>query len=150
MLILINGNTIGEQIQLNRMNRRNLENELNKEFGRVENLLNHLKRNKQLYLKLVVMIAILLMCCPKSVVLAMDVDQAIRKIDKFGTQILRLTQVIAYWAVLLTTSKDCVQTAMSGDKKQIAGAAIKGVMIMGIIYFLPEFFDMMKSMVESE
>lgn len=151
MMLIINGNTIGEHITLNRASRRNkrsLENELERELGRVECLLNHLKRNKRLYLRLVFMIAVLLMNSSPTVVMAMDVDEAIAKINTFGEQLLKLTQVIAYWAVLLGTCKKCTETAMMGDRKQIIGEAMKGVMIMGIIYFLPELFDMMSSMVD--
>lgn len=152
MMLIINGNTITEQIQLNRENKRRLERinseeALDKEYNRIEGLLNHVKKNRRLYMKLVYVTAILLFNANPVIVMAMNVDDAISKIDKFGNQILKLIQVIAYWVVLIGTVKKCTETAMIGDRKQIIGEALKGVMIMGIIYFLPELFDMMKEMV---
>lgn len=149
MMLLINGNTIGEHIAINRESRRSLENKLNKECGRVECLLNHLKKNKRLYLKLVFMVSLLFFQGSPIVAMAMDVDDAIRKIDTFGHQLLRLIQVIAYWTVLLSTSKKSIEIAMVGDRKQVLSEALKGVVIMGIIYFLPELFDMMHSLVQN-
>lgn len=155
MMLVINGNTITEQIQLNRENKRRLERinsecALDKEYNRIEGLLNHVKKNRRLYMKLVYVTAVLLFNANPVIVMAMNVDDAISKIDKFGNQILKLVQVIAYWVVLIGTCKKCTETAMMGDRKQILGEALKGVMIMGIIYFLPELFDMMKEMVDGQ
>ena len=165
MMILVNSNTLGEQIKLsaeakmmNRESKRQLDRELEKAFGWVENLLNHLKKNKRLYLKLVVMLAMLFInvnpwiALPKNIgnvlTMSMNIDEAIAKINKIGTQFLKLANVIAYWVVLLLTGKRCIETAMIGDQKKVINVALQGIVIMGIIYFLPEIFNMMQGLIE--
>ena len=127
---------------------RNLE--LKKEMNRVENLLNHIKKNKSLYRKLVLIVCVMLMSGylnPVSAYMA-DVNTAISKLDKLGNQLLKLVRTVGYWVVLLITSKDCIAQAINGDKKGVGGAVTKGLMIMAVIYFLPELFSMMESIVE--
>ena len=127
---------------------RNLE--LKKEINRVENLLNHIKKNKSLYRKLVLIVCMTLMSGylnPVSAYMA-DVNAAISKLDKLGNQLLKLVRTVGYWVVLLITSKDCIAQAINGDKKGVGGAVTKGLMIMAVIYFLPELFSMMESIVE--
>ena len=127
---------------------RNLE--LKKEMNRVENLLNHIKKNKSLYRKLVLIVCMMLMSGylnPVSAYVA-DVNAAISKLDKLGNQLLKLVRTVGYWVVLLITSKDCIAQAINGDKKGVGGAVTKGLMIMAVIYFLPELFSMMESIVE--
>ena len=77
-----------------------------------------------------------------------DVNLAINKLDKLGNQLLKLVRTVGYWVVLLITSKDCISQAINGDKKGVGGAVTKGLMIMAVIYFLPELFSMMESIVE--
>ena len=127
---------------------RNLE--LKKEMNRVENLLNHIKKNKSLYRKLVLIVCMMFMSGylnPASAYMA-DVNAAISKLDKLGNQLLKLVRTVGYWVVLLITSKDCIAQAINGDKKGVGGAVTKGLMIMAVIYFLPELFSMMESIVE--
>ena len=127
---------------------RNLE--LKKEMNRVENLLNHIKKNKSLYRKLVLIVCMMLMSGylnPVSAYMA-DVNAAISKLDKLGNQLLKLVRTVGYWVVLLITSKDCIAQAINGDKKGVGGSVTKGLMIMAVIYFLPELFSMMESIVE--
>ena len=126
---------------------RNLE--LKKEINRVENLLNYIKKNKSLYRKLVLIVCLMLMSGylnPVSAYMA-DVNAAISKLDKLGSQLLKLVRTVGYWVVLLITSKDCIAQAINGDKKGVGGAVTKGLMIMAVIYFLPELFSMMESIV---
>ena len=127
---------------------RNLE--LKKEINKVENLLNHIKKNKSLYRKLVLIVCMMLISGylnPVSAYMA-DVNAAISKLDKLGNQLLKLVRTVGYWVVLLITSKDCIAQAINGDKKGVGGAVTKGLMIMAVIYFLPELFSMMESIVE--
>ena len=76
-----------------------------------------------------------------------DVDRAIDRLDTLGNQLLKVARTIGYWTVLLITSKDCIAQAVNGDRKGVGGAVTKGVMIMAVIYFLPELFSMMESIV---
>ena len=122
--------------------------ELKKELNRVDNLLNHIKKNKSLYRKLVLIVCVMLISGYLSPVLAADVDVAITKLDTLGKQLLKLARTIGYWVVLLITTKDCIAQAINGDKKGVGGAVTKGLMIMAVLYFLPELFSMMESIVE--
>ena len=126
---------------------RNLD--LIKEVNKVENLLNHIKKHKNLYRKLVVIVCIMLISGHLNPVAAYmaDVDRAIDRLDTLGNQLLKVARAIGYWTVLLITSKDCIAQAVNGDRKGVGGAVTKGIMIMAVIYFLPELFSMMESIV---
>ena len=140
MKILVNGLTISEQIQ---------EHELKRELGKIENLLNHLKKHRRLYLKLVLIVAMMLSSgyINPAYALMVDVNQAINRINKLGNELLRLVRVIGYWTVLLITAKDCIKEALNGDKRNVSNAIVKGLIIMATLYFLPEMFSLMESIV---
>lgn len=146
MKLLVNGYTVGEYMNIRRYGCESPTN-LTKEMNRLDNLLNHLKKNRRLYLKLVMIVGMMFASGYINPVFAADVNQAIAKIDNLGNQLLKLTRVIAYWTVLLMTSKDCIKEALNGDKKRVGNVVVKGIMIMAVIYFLPELFSMMESIV---
>ena len=79
MKILVNGLTISEQIQ---------EHELKRELGKIENLLNHLKKHRRLYLKLVLIVAMMISSgyINPAYALMVDVNQAINRINKLGNE----------------------------------------------------------------
>ena len=120
-----------------------------KEINKVENLLNHIKKHENLYRKLTMIVCMMLISGYISpiVAYAADVDHAITMLDTLGNQLLKLARTLGYWTVLLITSKDCIAQAVNGDKKGVGGAVTKGLMIMAVIYFLPELFSMMESIV---
>ena len=140
MKILVNGLTISEQIQ---------EHELKRELGKIENLLNHLKKHRRLYLKLVLIVAMMISSgyINPAYALMVDVNQAINRINKLGNELLRLVRVIGYWTVLLITAKDCIKEAFNGDRRNVSNAIVKGLIIMATLYFLPEMFSLMESIV---
>ncbi len=140
MKILVNGLTISEQIQ---------EHELKRELGKIENLLNHLKKHRRLYLKLVLIVAMMISggYINPAYALMVDVNQAINRINKLGNELLRLVRVIGYWTVLLITAKDCIKEALNGDRRNVSNAIVKGLIIMATLYFLPEMFSLMESIV---
>jgi hypothetical protein len=140
MKILVNGLTISEQIQ---------EHELKRELGKIENLLNHLKKHRRLYLKLVLIVAMMISSgyINPAYALMVDVNQAINRINKLGNELLRLVRVIGYWTVLLITAKDCIKEALNGDRRNVSNAIVKGLIIMATLYFLPEMFSLMESIV---
>ena len=123
--------------------------DLIKEMDKVENLLNHIKKHRKLYDKLVIIVSMMFVSgfINPSLAYAADVDHAITMLDTLGNQLLKLARTIGYWTVLLITSKDCIAQAVNGDKKGVGGAVTKGLMIMAVIYFLPELFSMMESIV---
>lgn len=130
--------------------------ELIKEMNKLDNMLNHLKKNRRLYMKLVYIVAMMFMSGYISPELfgitayATDVNQAIAKINDLGEKILELIRVIAYWTVTIITSKNCIRAALNGDKKGVGESIAQGIIIMATIYFLPELFDMMKGIIETE
>ena len=123
--------------------------DLIREMNKVENLLNHIKKHKKLYDKLVIIVSMMFISgyISPMVAYAADVDHAITMLDTLGNQLLKLTRTIGYWTVLLITAKDCIAQAVNGDKKGVGGAITKGLMIMAVLYFLPELFSMMESIV---
>ena len=140
MKILVNGLTISEQIQ---------EHELKRELGKIENLLNHFKKHRRLYLKLVLIVAMMISSgyINPAYALMVDVNQAINRINKLGNELLRLVRVIGYWTVLLITAKDCIKESLNGDRRNVSNAIVKGLIIMATLYFLPEMFSLMESIV---
>ena len=130
--------------------------ELIKEMNKLDNMLNHLKKNRRLYMKLVYIVAMMFMSGYISPELfgitayAADVNQAIAKINDLGEKILELIRVIAYWTVTIITSKNCIRAALNGDKKGVGESITQRIIIMATIYFLPELFDMMKGIIETE
>ena len=139
MKILVNGLTISEQIQ---------EHELKRELGKIENLLNHLKKHRRLYLKLVLIVAMMLSSGYINPAFALvDVNEAINRINTLGNQLLKLVRAIGYWTVLLITAKDCIKESLNGDRRNVSNAIVKGLIIMATLYFLPEMFSLMESIV---
>jgi hypothetical protein len=145
MKVLVNGATISEHIKY----RNTDEYELKKELGKLENLLNHLKKHRRLYFKLVLIVGMMISSGYINPVFAMavDVNQAIERINTLGNELLRLTRVIGYWTVLLITAKDCIKEALNGDRRNVSNAIVKGLIIMATLYFLPEMFALMESIV---
>lgn len=124
------------------------ENELYKEIKKVDKIIEHLKKNKKAYSTLVFTIAFIFFKGYVSPSLAINPDEAISKIDNIGEQLLKLVRAIGYWAIILITSRDCIREALRGNNHNITGVISKGVIIMGVLYFLPELFDMMESIVK--
>lgn len=146
MKIIINGATIREHIKY----RSTEEYELKREFGKLENLLNHLKKNRRLYLKLVLIVSMMISSGYINPVFAasVDVNQAIGRINTLGNELLKLIRAVGYWTVLLVTSKDCIKEALNGDRRNVSNAIVKGLIIMATLYFLPEMFSLMESIVQ--
>ena len=144
MKILVKGLTISEHIKY----RSTSEYELKRELGKLENLLNHLKKHRRLYLKLVLIVAMMLSSGYINPAFALvDVNEAINRINTLGNQLLKLVRAIGYWTVLLITAKDCIKESLNGDRRNVSNAIVKGLIIMATLYFLPEMFSLMESIV---
>ena len=148
MKLLVNGYTVGEHMNIIRYGDSN-PTDIIKEMNRLDSMIGHLKKNKGLYLKLVTIVAMMFISgyISPTYALATDVSDAVSKINSLGSQLLKLVRTIAYWTVLLTTSTNCIKEALNGDKKRVGNEVAKGVVIMAVIYFLPELFSMMESIV---
>jgi hypothetical protein len=144
MKILINGYTVTESMKLKMRNK----DELIKEMNRLDKVIGHIKRNKKLYMKLVMVVAIMFLSGYISPAHAMiDVETANEKINLIGRELWKLIQTLGYWTTLLITAKKCLTDAISGNSQAVGNTVMKGVMIMAIMYYLPELFDLMKSIV---
>ncbi len=124
-----------------------MNKELYEEISRVDKLLDHLKRNKKAYKTLVIAIAFVFFkgYLNPSLAMTMNVDEALAKIDTFGNQLLKLVRGIGYWTVVLVTSRDCIREAVQGCNHNVMGIVTRGIIIMAVLYFLPEIFSMMES-----
>ena len=105
-----------------------------------------------LYKQLVFIVAMMLMkgYLNPALAYATDVSVAVERLNTLGNELLSLVRTVAYWTVLLITSKDCISQAVNGDRKGVGGAVTKGLMIMAVIYFLPELFNLMESIVSTK
>ena len=126
--------------------------ELIKEMRSLEKSLNHIKKHRMLYKQLVFIVAMMLMkgYLNPALAYATDVSVAVERLNTLCNELLSLVRTVAYWTVLLTTSKDCISQAVNGDRKGVSGAVTKGLMIMAVIYFLPELFSLMESIVSTK
>lgn len=124
------------------------ELELYKEIKKVDKLLEHLKRNKKAYTTLVMALAFVFFKGYISPSLAINPDEAISKINTIGNQLLKLVRVIGYWTVILVSSRDCIKEAMRGCNHNVMAIVSRGLIIMAVLYFLPELFSMMESLIE--
>lgn len=124
------------------------EQELYKEIKKVDKLLDHLKRNKKAYTTLVMALAFVFFKGYVSPSLAINPDEAIAKINTIGNQLLKLVRVIGYWTVILVSSRDCIKEAMQGCNHNVMPIVSRGLIIMAVLYFLPELFSMMESLIE--
>ena len=121
--------------------------ELIKEVRSLEKSLNHIKKHRMLYKNIEMFMKGYL---NPALAYATDVSVAVERLNTLGNELLSLVRTVAYWTVLLITSKDCISQAVNGDRKGVGGAVTKGLMIMAIIYFLPELFNLMESIVSTK
>ena len=105
------------------------EMELYKEIKKVDKLLEHLKRNKKAYTTLVMALAFVFFKGYISPSLAINPDEAISKINTIGNQLLKLVRVI-------------------GCNHNVMAIVSRGLIIMAVLYFLPELFSMIESLIE--
>lgn len=149
MKFAVNGYTVSEIIEIKKQDYT--RGELRKEINRIDSMLSHIKRNKKIYLKLTYIVAIMIMSgfINPTVAFAVDVNEAVSKINTIGNQLLKLVRTIGYWVVLFITARDVIGAAACGNKKQIGEHVMKGLLVMATIYFLPELFSMMESIVSN-
>ena len=131
MKILINGYTVTEQIQLVRTR---------KDLDLVNRMIDHIKSNKVMYLKLVYVTAILLHL--DILVYAGDFATSI---DRVGNQILDMLMIVAKWGSISMGVKTMITTILSGGN--IRQATMEGIQyFIGFLFiqFYPQLFDMFK------
>lgn len=146
MQVLVNGVTVSEYLK-----GLKYKKEIESNIMITEKILIHLKKNKMLYMKLVFIIALAMfhgVISAEVVCAATNVDGAIEKINTLGETLLKLVQTIGYWATLGLTFKDIFEeVVIKGSKHNLGNIIMRGIMLCAAIYYLPELFDFMKSII---
>ena len=119
MKLLINGYTVNEHLEL----RRN-----KKDMNLVNRMIGHIKDNKVVYAKLVLVTAILLHF--DSLVYA---DSFGSSLDRVGNQILGMLESVAKWGCLSMGVKDMITVLLNGGN-------IKNAINSGLMYLLGYVF----------
>ena len=117
---------------------RNLSNE---EYKFIERAIDHVKKNKKMYGRLVVITAVLLHC-NMNFVFADSIDASL---DATFSQLITLLKDFAKWGCLGMGLKRLVEEMLAGGSfKQASVAGVQYWLIYLFIQFYPRLFDMIK------
>lgn len=94
-------------------------NQNDAEIHKIDIIIGHIKKNKKIYLKLVLFVAISMMQL-KNVTYAEDFDKSL---DKVGTQILDYLYVFAKWSCLGMGLKEMIVALLNGSNFRTASSA---------------------------
>ena len=119
MKILINGYTVTEHMQLVRSR---------KDLDLVNKAIDHIKANKGMYLKLVLLTALML-----HFDILIYADSFGDSLDRVGNQILGMLESVAKWGCLSMGVKDMITTLLNGG-------SMKNAINSGLIYLLGYVF----------
>lgn len=165
MQILINGNTIGEsvtnflrtpqEIKLVKESKESILNELSLVIEDNENISNykklhildkaigHIKKNKKMYLRLVVSIALMIHF---GAIDTYALSPNLNAIDKVGQQLLTLMRKVGYWVFMILCGKDVITKCMQGKRGELGSVVALHLMAFGTLYFLPWAFDLIQQL----
>lgn len=134
--------TIPEFLQECERERWEKENNINK----LDKIIGHIKRNKKTYQRLVVMVALTLFLVniDLSVAYAVDVNEAINRINQITKQLLKLVQVIGSSANLILVFKGVIAEIFRGNGN-ISKPVMNYIWIQLVLYFLPTLGDLISS-----
>ena len=120
-------------------------NELNK----IDKFIGHLKRNKKVYKKLVFTVAMTMLFVQFDIrlIYAVNVDEAINKINDITKQLLRLVQVVGSSANLILVFKNVITELFRGSGN-ISKPVMNFIWIQLVLYFLPMLGDLIASIAE--
>ena len=119
MKILVNGYTVTEHMQLVRSKR---------DLDLVNKAIDHIKANKGMYLKLVLLTALML-----HFDILIYADSFGDSLDRVGNQILGMLESVAKWGCLSMGVKDMITTLLNGG-------SMKNAINSGLIYLLGYVF----------
>lgn len=114
---------------------------------KLDRMIGHIKRNKKVYQRLVVMIAITLFAINFDIsvyAIGVDVDEAIGKINRITDQLLKLVQVVGSSANLILVFKGVITEIFRGNGN-IAKPVLNYIWIQLVLYFLPTLGDIISS-----
>lgn len=130
--------------------RERLEKQYN--LTNLDKIIGHIKRNKKLYRRLVFNVALtcLLMNIDLSIVYAnaVNVDDAIRKIEEITDQLLKLAQVVGSSVNLVFVFKNVVGEIFRGNGN-ISKPVLNYIWIQLVLFFLPTLGDIISSIADN-
>ena len=130
--------------------RERLEKQYN--LTNLDKIIGHIKRNKRLYRRLVFNVALtcLLMNIDLSIAYAnaVNVDDAIRKIEEITDQLLRLAQVVGSSVNLVFVFKIVVGEIFRGNGN-ISKPVLNYIWIQLVLFFLPTLGDIISSIADN-
>ena len=130
--------------------RERLEKQYN--LTNLDKIIGHIKRNKRLYRRLVFNVALtcLLMNIDLSIAYAsaVNVDDAIRKIEEITDQLLKLAQVVGSSVNLVFVFKNVVGEIFRGNGN-ISKPVLNYIWIQLVLFFLPTLGDIISSIADN-
>ena len=130
--------------------RERLEKQYN--LTNLDKIIGHIKRNKRLYRRLVFNVALtcLLMNIDISIAYAsaVNVDDAIRKIEEITDQLLKLAQVVGSSVNLVFVFKNVVGEIFRGNGN-ISKPVLNYIWIQLVLFFLPTLGDIISSIADN-
>lgn len=130
--------------------RERLEKQYN--LTNLDKIIGHIKRNKRLYRRLVFNVALtcLLMNIDLSITYAnaVNVDDAIRKIEEITDQLLKLAQVVGSSVNLVFVFKNVVGEIFRGNGN-ISKPVLNYIWIQLVLFFLPTLGDIISSIADN-
>lgn len=130
--------------------RERLEKQYN--LTNLDKIIGHIKRNKSLYRRLVFNVALtcLLMNIDLSIAYAsaVNVDDAIRKIEEITDQLLKLAQVVGSSVNLVFVFKNVVGEIFRGNGN-ISKPVLNYIWIQLVLFFLPTLGDIISSIADN-
>ena len=130
--------------------RERLEKQYN--LTNLDKIIGHIKRNKRLYRRLVFNVALtcLLMNIDLSIAYAsaVNVDDAIRKIEEITDQLLKLAQVVGSSVNLVFVLKNVVGEIFRGNGN-ISKPVLNYIWIQLVLFFLPTLGDIISSIADN-
>lgn len=107
-----------------------------------DKMIEHIKRNKKHYKRLIFLVALLLIN-DTNLVFANDMN--LSAIDTLGNKMLEVVRVVGYWYSIIMCCVESIKSAMAGTTNNITSIIFKYSMLFGTFYFVPAIFDMIKS-----
>ena len=130
--------------------RERLEKQYN--LTNLDKIIGHIKRNKRLYRRLVFNVALtcLLMNIDLSIAYAsaVNVDDAIRKLEEITDQLLKLAQVVGSSVNLVFVFKNVVGEIFRGNGN-ISKPVLNYIWIQLVLFFLPTLGDIISSIADN-
>lgn len=77
-----------------------------------------------------------------------DVAGFTKKVEAKGNEILDLIQIVGYWAAIIFAGIDIVKAFKKQDMAGLIAIACKYAVAVGILYGLPDIFDIFKDLFE--